>query len=142
MGVLTEYFTVADDRVTPEIIEHGPSGFVPDDAMLLAKGIDPVVMLGQLGQQLTGVDFLEIGGSKRRGGGEHHSVEQLTDAMRDALAAIEEADIPAIAARWATIEEWYGGVTGPDIEWFVTDLAELARTAVEARQHLYCWWSL
>lgn len=142
MGVLTEYFTVAEDRLSREIITHGPSGCVPEDDVLLAKGIDPVVMLGQLGQQLTGVDFLEIGQSQRCGGGEHYSVERLTDAMRDALAAIDDADVPAIAARWATIEEWFGDVGGPDVEWFVTDIAALARNAAGSGRHLYCWWSL
>ncbi|GIG71329.1 hypothetical protein [Phytomonospora endophytica] len=142
MGILTEYFTVDDDAVTPELIEHGPYGLLPEEDKLIAKGIDPVVMLGQLGEQLTGVDFLEIGGSDRCGGGPEHSVERLTTAMRDALAAIDPADVPAVAATWVTIEEFGGGVNGPDMEWFVTDLSALARRAVSSGRHLYCWWSL
>ncbi|HEY1178488.1 MAG TPA: hypothetical protein VGF17_20215, partial [Phytomonospora sp.] len=144
------------------IIRGGPSQLVPEEDLLLAKGVDPVVMLGQLGEQLTGIGFLEIGGGARtwiptpagvvvleEADGASFtpeypveaSVEEIKDALRDALAAIEPADVPAIAERWAGIEEM-SGATGPDIEWFVTDLSVLARRAVATGRHLYCWWSL
>jgi len=163
MGVFTEYFIADRADIADHIVESGPEQYLPDDRMVLAKGIDPIVMLGQLGAQLTGGDFLDIGDSEkswfRSPGGPvpedpaernaffaenpvEASVEELKDRMRDAIADVADADIPAVAAKWATIEEWGGGVTGPDVEWFVEAMVALAGRARDEGKHLYCWWSL
>ncbi|MEV0648451.1 hypothetical protein AB0I28_24625 [Phytomonospora sp. NPDC050363] len=163
MGVFTEYFIAERDDITAEIIESGPERNLPAEDMLLAKGVDPVVMLGQLGEQLTGADFLDIGDDEKSwlwspGGevpedpelrraflaehGVEASVHESKDRLRDALADIADEEVAAVAARWATIEEWGEGVTGPDVEWFIEGLIALTRRARTEGKHLYCWWSL
>lgn len=163
MGVFTEYFIADRDGITDEIIDSGPDRYLPEDRMVLAKGIDPIVMLGQLGAQLTGTGFLEIGDSEkswsRSSAGPvpedpaerdaflaenpvEASVEESKDLLRDAIAGIADDDIPAVAARWATIEEFGEGVTGPQLEWFVEAMVALTRRGRDEGMHLYCWWSL
>ena len=55
MGVRSEYFSGVREQITPELVEHGPS------QLEYVGGPEPSVTLGWLGEQLTGVSFLEIG---------------------------------------------------------------------------------
>jgi hypothetical protein len=57
MGVRFEYFSGVREQITPKLVEDGPS------QLDYVGGPDPSVALGLLGEQLTGVSFLEIGGS-------------------------------------------------------------------------------
>ncbi|MEV1246698.1 hypothetical protein ACIBO2_27410 [Nonomuraea sp. NPDC050022] len=57
MGVRFIYFSGVREEITPELIEDGPSEVAG------VGGPEPSVALGQLGQHLTGVSFLEIGDS-------------------------------------------------------------------------------
>lgn len=161
MGVFTDYFVARREDITEELVTDGPDGHVVAADLLRAKGADLPVMLGQLGEQLTGVSFLEIGeGAKHWSShdgavpsdpaemaaffeeqGPGASVDELQDALRDAIAGIPPDDLLSVARKWATIDE-LAGTTAEEIAPFLEGLVALARRAVASDRHLYCWWSL
>jgi len=57
MGVRFEYFSGVREQITPKLVEDGPY------QLDYVGGPEPSVTLGRLGEQLTGLSFLEIGES-------------------------------------------------------------------------------
>lgn len=153
MGVLNDYFRARDDgeaaRVTSHVggpMRHGDDGHPAFDGVD-AKGMDHTVVLGQLVALLRGVAWTPtVCGSRlvEAASGDLDEgpwVVVIDDAVRDDLAAIAPAAVPALAARWAGIEELHGAepsVIQPVLE----ELIALARRARDAGEHLYEWCSL
>lgn len=163
MGVFTEYFAAQREQITDELVEEGPFGHIEDDDLLQAKGIDPAVKLAQLGEQLTGTPFLEIGKETKdwasrattppedpdelqawlaEYAGAGASVYELRDELRDAIAAVADDELLPVARRWVTIEEFGRSTTAEDLRPFLGALRALCRRAQQNDLHLYCWWSL
>jgi hypothetical protein len=151
MGLLTDYFRAADQdaaRVLGSREGAGPltplPGLPPVDGVE-AKGIEPVVVLGSLISAITGEDHDEdpslVWPDEEAAGSADAWVVELPASSRDALASLDDALAPAVAARWATAEE-LAGATGDDLHPFVADLVALARRAAAADEQLYCWMSL
>ncbi|MEU0879053.1 hypothetical protein ABZ345_10680 [Lentzea sp. NPDC005914] len=140
MGVLFDYFAAPSDEVAASVIDGGPAahGFTT----VPAKGLDPAVVLGKLEELLTGRAFDEVVVDPRAGGGvavEHGGelmVLTVTDELRDGLAAAD--GLGEVAVRWAGIEE-LGGSDAEVLEDVLGQLKELAATAVEKDERLYCW---
>jgi hypothetical protein len=65
-------------------------------------------------------------------------VVQLTDQLRDALAAVAPTDCQQVAARWNTTEE-LRSTPVDELLPIVQELGSLARTARNQDQRLYCW---
>lgn len=65
-------------------------------------------------------------------------VLELDTPVRDILAAVHEADVPAIVTRWAQAEEFHGA-PAEALRPLAEQLIQLARRAREADQQLYCW---
>lgn len=155
MGLLTDYFRAADQdaaRVLGSREGAGPLTPVPGAAPgatavdgVEAKGIEPVVVLGSLISAITGEDHDEdptlVWPDEEAAGSADAWVVELPSSSRDALASLDDALAPAVAARWATAEE-LAGATGDDLHPFVADLVALARRAAAADEQLYCWMSL
>ncbi|MFF5264901.1 hypothetical protein ACFY4C_38765 [Actinomadura viridis] len=59
MGIRFCYFSCEQERITPGLVEDGPL------ALDFVGGPEPTVTLGQLGEQLTGISFLEVGKAVR-----------------------------------------------------------------------------
>lgn len=153
MGVLTDYFRARDDGEAARVTSHvggpmhdGDDGHPAFDGVD-AKGIDHAVVLGQLVAMLRGVPWTPtVCGSRLVEEAcvdldEGPWVVVIDDAVRDDLAAIAPAAVPALAARWAGIEDLRlaePSVIQPVLE----DLIALARRARDAGEHLYEWCSL
>ena len=66
-------------------------------------------------------------------------VTELGEGTRHALASLDPASIPAVAAEWAAAEEFEGELAPPAAEQIIGELQGLARRAEEAGERLYCW---
>ena len=140
MGVLYDYFAAPSDEVAASVIDGGPAehGFTT----VPAKWLDPAVVMGKLEELLTGRAFDEVAVEPRSGGAvavEHGGelmVLTVTDGLRDGLAAAGE--LADVAVRWAGIEE-LDGSDADVLEDVLRQLKELAATAVEKDERLYCW---
>jgi hypothetical protein len=156
VGVLFDYFRAADaDAAT---VADGPDWagpLYPRDAVepfdgVDAKGIDPVVVLGQLVGFVQGVtsiaDLVNTTGAALQADEQddhaNHGVLEILDETRDVLASVTEEQVPQLAARWAEIEEFGGYADADALAGTVTELVALSRRAKAAGEHVYCWWSL
>jgi hypothetical protein len=145
----TEYFTAADDNAAlSALVIGGPEKVgLPT---VFSKNLDPVVTVGTLESLLTGVSYEEVIDNPRLGFEVSNASEQnpddywasivaITDQLRDALVAADDARLAEVAADWARTEELAG--TDPDgLAFFLRELATIAREA--GNGHLYCLWAL
>lgn len=164
MGVFTDYFRAADAAAVRRVLaalDGGSPLMGPQAAFdgVEAKGLDPVVVLGQLiaaaRQVPWSVDLVgetPVWPTTPRPGPDGPDdeddpwltgpwVDELDAATRDALAAIPDADVPAVAARWARAEELHGACA-ESLAPVVADFVGLARRARAAGDLLYCWTCL
>lgn len=158
MGVLFDYFRAADPAAVAKLMEAtaGHSPIYPDGPVVAdgvdAKGIEPVVTLGQLIAMILDVEWdtaLADGDLVWPAGesGEDDDgpwVQAVNQQARDALAGVDDARLPELAERWAGIEEL--SAASPEavegLHAVATDLVALARRARAAGDQLYCWMSL
>jgi hypothetical protein len=150
MGVLYDYFR-ASDRATAATVADRPGGPLATDGSgaaafdgVAARGIDPVVTLGQLVAFVRGVSWTpELVGAAEisRSSASEAWVERLGEPVRDWLAGVADDALPEIVVKWSQIEEFVPADEPDDAELFalVTDLVALARRARAAGDQLYCW---
>ncbi|GHJ42963.1 hypothetical protein Cs7R123_03050 [Catellatospora sp. TT07R-123] len=152
MGMLTDYF-VADRELAMTFAEAGPvGGGVPTLEM---KWVEPAV-LGSILWAIVedapvpdgeGLPF-DLGRFDAAGPLLSLSEEQtsgliqIADGFVEALAALPDDRVPAVAARWATAEEWVGPWKDGELDSTVLGLRDLAREVRAPDQHMYVWWSL
>ncbi|QJW37082.1 hypothetical protein [Cellulosimicrobium protaetiae] len=152
MGILTDYFSAADDAQAGSAARTGPSS--PDPLTnqpvfptVELKGIDPFVVLGTLAGLLTDRPYAEAKTDPRHGslvataGDEGPWVVAVTDALVTALAATTPTALDAVAVRWAATEELEGSDPA-DLADALRRLSELCVRADDAGHRLYCWTSL
>ncbi len=140
MAVLYDYFAAPSDDAAATALEEGPRDQFPT---VETKFIDPLVVMGQLEELLTGRPYDEVVADPRWADDvakEHDDggllVITVTDGLRDGLAAADDLD--EVAVRWAGIEE----LEGFDAAVLAEVLHELKALAVEAGKNgerLYCW---
>lgn len=163
MGILTEYYRAPDDATAVLAAELGPDVASPPHPaydVVPAKGLDALVSIGQLLAQVRGeawhvrlVQSAQVhpgpDAPKPDGGPADEDnpwvtgpwIERLPEHVRDTLADLADAELPALAAWWATTEElarW----DPADLGDVLTSLVGLSRTARAAGESLYCWTSL
>lgn len=153
MGVLYDYFRAPG---VPEVRRHldENDGSTPVPAPfdgLDLKSIDPGVILGRLigfatarewTVDLVADHLIWPEGAEQDMEYEGPWVTVLDDWARDVLAGIPAAQIPALAERWATIEEFSGHADPAFLSEALTDLITLATQARGHNESLYCWMSL
>jgi hypothetical protein len=160
MGVLTDYFRAADETSVVQALERtdgGPLVGVQHSTFdgVEAKGIDPYVVLGNLiaaikqvpwSTNLTASETVWPTTPKPGPDGPEDDdpwatgpwVTELNAAVRDALAGVNDADVPKLVAEWTRTEELHGAQAG-DIQPLAEELIQLARRARDADEQLYCW---
>jgi hypothetical protein len=69
-------------------------------------------------------------------------LQELSVETRDALALVDEARLPELAAQWARIEEMSTLWDESDLLELLEGLVGLARDAQKAGDQLYCWGTL
>ena len=152
MSVLYDYFrapSVTAVLQQMELREGGPLVSADDAAFdgVELKGIDPPVALGQLIGFVTDRPWDASLVSDRLiwpagdAADEHMGpwVVALDDPARDALAGIPAERVPALAERWARIEEFGGLVPAADLGAVLADLIGLAGRARRESDSLFCW---
>jgi hypothetical protein len=153
MGVLYDYFRAEDD-LTAALAADRPGGPLAGDGTgagafdgVVARGIDPVVSLGQFVAHLRGVpwtpDLVDAQEIVRSSVTEAW-VERLGQPARDWLADAADDLLPEIVVKWSHVEEVAAGVETDEAQLLslVTDLVGLARRARSAGEQLYCWCCL
>ncbi len=151
MGVLTDYFRAGDAASVVRALERtdgGPLLGVEDPAFdgVEAKGVDPVVMLGNLIAAIQQVPWsadliphATVWPTTPAPGPEDPAadddpwatgpwVSELGTTARDTLADVPAADVPAVVTAWARTEELEGARTD-DVRPLVEELIQLARRA-------------
>ncbi|MEU5764093.1 hypothetical protein [Nocardia sp. NPDC047648] len=164
MGVLTDYFRAADAASVVQALERADGGPLigvrhPAFDGVDAKGVDPMVALGQFVAVIRGVPW-QVELVKETAvwpttpapgpdGPEDDDdpwvkgpwVTQLDTAVRDILAAVHDQDVSKLVAEWVKAEELHGA----RVEYMqpvAQELIELARRARAAEEQLYCWMCL
>jgi hypothetical protein len=152
MGVLYDYFRAPGAAAAATAAQRpgGPlatagAGVAFDG--VAARGIDPVVTLGQLVAFVRGVSWTpELVGAEEiaRSAVAGAWVERLGQPVRDALAGAVDDTLPEIVVKWSQTEEFAPGSDTDERMLFalVTDLVGLARRARAANEQLYCWCCL
>ncbi len=144
MGVLHDYFVVADDARAAELLAVGPvAGGVHE---VLESRIDCTVALGRAETMLGGRSFeqqLERLADAAVANSPDYlvSIVRLDDDFMGRLSAANDTDLDEVAPRWAQIEEFCFGADGLDPSYareFLIGLRDLARAAQPDR-HVYCW---
>ncbi|MFE1316582.1 hypothetical protein [Kitasatospora phosalacinea] len=161
MGVLTDYFRAADAAAVVRALQDADDrplvgGRDPHFDGVEAKRLDPDVVLGELVAAIRrvpwGVDTVderpvwptapEPGPDGPRGEDDPWAtgpwVVELGTAVRDTLAGVADADVPAAVARWVRSEELRPADAG-DVQPLAEELIRLARRARDADEQLYCW---
>ena len=148
MGLLCDYFVAADDQQAEAVVDWVGGPQEGQLATLDGGGIEPVVNLGMFEELLTGKSFHEqlADPSSRplvanRNGGER-LVLRIDDNLIRAIAGESPDRLEALAQPWSQIEEFGGMVRPEDVASFLVGLQALARQAVVAEHHIYCWISV
>lgn len=137
-------------RREPVITELGP--LLPGVA---TRGYDPVVTLGTLEELLTGRPYESVMEDPRAGGSpalgdadapDDHGVVTITDALRDALAAADDARLAEVVGPWSQTEElqqtgWEDVFEAEHLT-FLRSLRDLSATAADAGHRLYAYYAL
>jgi hypothetical protein len=168
MGAFYEYYRAADRETAIVRPEHSrmiadPSRGVPEFDVVETKWIDPAVILGRLVAFIGEVDFsadlvdtvplypLPEGAPQSDEEWdalpedspylEGPGIDELPVNARDLLAGADDSRLPAVAERWAKIEEfsYFSSVDGGYTLSLVEELVGLARRAKKDDQMLYCW---
>ncbi|MEU4323659.1 hypothetical protein [Nonomuraea dietziae] len=162
MGVFYDYYRAADRQAAMAEPDRGraESGSTAFDAVD-TKGIDPVVILGQLVALIRDVPYdLDLvrtitlypppeGGPRsleewealpedspyKEGPG----IEELSADVRDSLAGVPDARLADLAERWGQIEEFFGRPDEGYLTTLMGELRELAQRAQAEDQMIYCW---
>jgi hypothetical protein len=153
MGVMYDYFRAVDEPAAAMAADR-PGGPLATDGTgcaafdgVAARGIDPVVSIGQLVAYLHGVSWTpELVNAEEiaRSVVTEAWVERLDRPVRDVLAAVADDALPEIVVKWSQLEEFVAAVDADEAQLLAvaTDLVGLARRARAAGELLYCWCCL
>lgn len=159
MGVLTDYFRAPNAAAVVQSLEETDGGSPlfaepPRFEGVDAKGVDPVVVLGQLIAAICrtewrvdlvdGTTFWPTSPEPGPDGPETEEdpwVSELPPRVRDTLAGVPDSEVPAVVARWIQAEELQGASV-ESVRPTAEELFLLARRAHDADEQLYCWLSL
>jgi hypothetical protein len=147
--VLYDYFRAPDDHTAAAVADRAGGPLTSNGAAfdgVVARGIDPVVTLGQLLAFVRGLTWNpELVGADQiaRSTDSQAWVERLGEQARDGLADAADDALPEIVVKWSHAED----ISLPEADEaqllaLVTDLVGLARRARAADQLLYCWCCL
>ena len=149
MGVLYDYFRAADKVAVTELMQAGRGGSPVTNQVadgVDAKGIEYAVTLGQLVALILDVAWtpgLAGGNEVWPADGDEDSegpwVVSLGDLARDALAGIDDRQLPELALSWSTVEELSRYTDREFLQTVLADLVGLSRRAATAGDHLCCW---
>jgi hypothetical protein len=67
---------------------------------------------------------------------------ELSAGIRDELASVDKARLPKLAAQWAAIEEMSRRWNADSLTELIEELVDLATTARDADDRLYCWGTI
>jgi hypothetical protein len=152
MALLCDYFAARSDEDAALTIDWDGGPSRPADGqsgyeVIALGGIEPVVLMGQLEGLLTDRTVMEVLADPRRhpvanrNGGER-LVIPIGERLEEALASVDGARIPEVAAGWSKAEEFWGQVGPTDLIDPVSQLVALAQNARSQGQHVYCWMSV
>ncbi len=140
MSQYFHYFAATADEAAAAV-EDGPSssGLVQTEL----KSVDPVVLLGQLVADVTGVEFsvddrlAQYPDEEPTPAG--HLLVQVVGGDVAVLAGISDESVAPLAAQWAQSEYWFGEEDPDALTEAVQDLRSVARAAVATGRALYAW---
>jgi hypothetical protein len=152
VGVLYDYFRAVDVATAIAIVaKGGPASRGREHQgidVVEAKGVDDAVILGKLIALARGAEWdLKTSDSAlvwTEDEAEGPWLTALADSTRDTLGSIQDDQLDELAAGWSQIEEFtrFSPVSADELRPGVVDFVGLARRALDAGDHLYCWMCL
>lgn len=146
MAILCDYFAAPNDEAAARVLDldGGPTS-APGHPSVQLAGIEPIVTMQTLEELLTGRSEDEVMENPRQGeiladGPSGAMVVAITGELQSALAGADDETLRRVAADWATTEE-LDGSDPEDLIGALIDLADLARSAADRGNALYCWLS-
>lgn len=143
MGMFTDFVIAADSEAAAIGESVRPADHWPT---LESKGVE-TIKLATLHGLVTNTPysndiqaaFAFVAGNEEDG----PWVFKFPKDVQDALADIDEADIPALAARWAVTDEMHtDGWTEEEAARFIVELRAHARAAMRAGHSIFLWLTL
>jgi hypothetical protein len=144
MAILCDYFAAADDDAAATVLElaAGPTS-APGHTTVSLPGIEPMVTMQTLEELLTGRSEDEVTENPRQGdiiadGPDGSMIVAITAELQAGLVAADDDRLRQVAIDWAGTEE-LDGFDSDFLADALVDLADLARTAADRGDALYCW---
>lgn len=142
MGNIYTYFVAENDAAAAATADAGPDGLPSLDA------VDATVLAAALMALLTGRPYDEITAGKewaRLVSDPAHElawVVSMPDAFTDALADADNAQLAEVVGPWSRAEEFWGAGNPEELLPLLSSWRELAQTAKDSGQHMFCWMAL
>jgi len=139
MGIACDYFSASSDDAAAQFVGSGPV-----DGSIDGNGIDPIVQMATLEEELTGRNADEIIDAEANNVvAEQHDGEvivvRLSESLVAAMVASSEQKLLAAVVPWSQTDEFaHWQDRAGDIARFLEELSRLAVQAVEKRETLYC----
>lgn len=144
MGVINTYFSAPDDAAAAAVVDDGPAA----TRSPAVDAVDASVQAATLLALLTGdpVELITSDSSWARlvSAPDHESawVVSMPQAFAEALAAASDERLGEVVGPWSQTEEFWGAGDPEQLLTVVQALRELALTARERDERLYCWMAL
>ncbi|WP_103529253.1 hypothetical protein [Streptomyces sp. SM12] len=143
MGQYFEYFAATAEEAAA-CVPDGPTA--AGHTVCEVKGIDPVVVLGELFAHARGEDGYDLGRSLERWPVERRPPEGDAELVRvhdgnvAALASVPDERLPGITVRWAAGEYWVAPERPEELAPSVAQLRDIAVAANRPGHGMYAWW--
>lgn len=159
MSLICDYFKAQSDdaAATTAVWRGGPSNPTAPKGGLFRKkatetaepfetvsfpGVEPVVMLATLEEQLTGAsadEVLEVNAEAQVAANGGVLVFRLRRELVEALAGSTEDRLREVAGPWSQTEEFFGQGDEEALAEGLSRLSKLARAAKQSGDNVYCW---
>lgn len=144
MGVINTYFSAPDDAAAAVVVDDGPAA----TRSPAVDAVDASVQAATLFALLAGdpIERITEDSSWARlvSAPEHESawVVSMPQTFADALAAASDERLVEVVGPWSQTEEFWGAGDPEQLLTVLHALRELARTARERGEQMYCWMAL
>lgn len=144
MGVINTYFSAPDDAAAADVVDDGPAA----TRSPAVDAVDASVQAATLLALLTGdpVERITSDSSWARlvSAPDHEAawVVSMPQAFADTLAKSSDERLQVVVGPWSQTEEFWGAGDPEQLLTVLHALRDLARTARERGEQLYCWMAL
>lgn len=142
MAKIYEYFTAESVAAAASMIDSGPSGH--DQPFVDGHGVEPNDVLARIEALLADRSFADTEAEKRvtaATGADGAEIIVLPDVRMDAFLDANPQRLREKVDEWVTAPGFPEDATADDAIAFLDRMSDLAQSAREADQRVFCWVS-